>query len=61
MSGQPRSRQGPLTRAAAVSDDEWSGMFFISIIDFNLKTISHQIAGEIAAHMTDANDADPLN
>jgi hypothetical protein len=48
-------------RSGCSSHDERSGMFFISIIDFNLKTISHQIAGEIAAHMTDANDADPLN
>ena len=36
-------------------------MFFITIIDFNLKTISYQIAGKIAAHMAEANDADPLN
>ena len=36
-------------------------MFFITIIDFDLKTISYQIAGKIAAHMTQANDADPLN
>jgi hypothetical protein len=36
-------------------------MFFITIIDFNLKAISHQIDGKIAAHMTEANNADPLN
>ena len=36
-------------------------MFFITIIDFNLKAISHQIAGKIAAHVTEANDSDPLN
>ena len=36
-------------------------MFFITIINFNLKTISYQIAGKIAAHVTQANDADPLN
>jgi hypothetical protein len=35
-------------------------MFFIMIIDFDLKTICHQIAGKIAAHVTEANDADPL-
>jgi hypothetical protein len=48
-------------RSGCSSGNEWSGMFLITIIDFNLKTISHQIAGKIAAHMTEANDADPLN
>jgi len=36
-------------------------MFFNTIIDCNLITISYQIAGKIAAHMTEANNADPLN
>jgi hypothetical protein len=46
-------------RGVCSSGNEWSGMFFITIIDFDLKTISYQIAGKIAAHMTQANDADP--
>src|SRR5580704_4281068 len=48
-------------RCGCSSGNEWIGMFFITIIDFYLKTISHQIAGIIAAHMTEANDTDPLN
>jgi hypothetical protein len=36
-------------------------MFFITIIDFNLKNISCQIGSKIAAHMTEANHANLLN
>jgi NAD(P)-dependent dehydrogenase (short-subunit alcohol dehydrogenase family) len=32
-------------------------MFFITIVGCNLITISNQIAGKIAAHVTEANDA----
>ena len=38
-----------------------SDMFLVAIIDGNLIAIGHQVAGEIASHMTQADDADALN
>ena len=56
-----QSARSPSPAAAVAPLATRGGMSFIAIIDFNLKTISHQIAGKIAAHRTQANDADPLN